>query len=229
MNFKLFCCFRNFYSSHSPFSFFVSPSLSVVHPSALRHFFSRTFCSPRSFGSATSVVSINCLFSSSSSTAMNSSKTIKPISNHTNNTVPSYNPHSLKAAIKTLALKIGNGLNNGTISPSTRKAFFKIMYNVFSLSSKKIPFEQYYRLHVSGPSFAFCETKSNKVFVLTHTSFDQNNFYLLHTVQESIDAFNAVMQDFGFFFQKLAPYDSSKDPTQPDLSTHSQNFQPGLL
>ena len=69
---------------------------------------------------------------------MNSSKTFKAISTQTNNTVSSYNPHSLKAAIfKTFALKIGNELNPGTSSPFTRQAFFKIMYNVFLLSSKK--------------------------------------------------------------------------------------------
>ena len=45
---------------------------------------------------------------------------------------------------KTLALKVGNELNKGTIDPSTRRAFSKIMYNIFLLSSKKIPFEQYY-------------------------------------------------------------------------------------
>ena len=131
---------------------------------------------------------------------MNYSKTMKSISTQTNQTVSPYNPHSLKAAIlKTIALKLGNESNHGTISPSTRQAFFKIMYNVFLLPSKKIPFEQYYRLHVSGPKIAICEIKSNNVFVLTHTSFDQNNFYFLHAVQEAVDAFNAVLKDFGFF------------------------------
>ena len=81
---------------------------------------------------------------------MNSKTIMKSNSSETKNTVPSYNAHSLKAAIfKTLALKVGNELNNGTIAPSTRRAFFEIMYNVFLLSSKKIPFEQYYRLHLS--------------------------------------------------------------------------------
>ena len=102
------------------------------------------------------------------------------------------------------------------------------MYNVFLLSSKKIPFEQYYCLHVSGPTIAICERKSNNVFVVTHTSFDQNNFYFLHADQEAVDAFNAVMKDFGFF-QKLAPYDLNKHQTQPNPSTHSQNFQSGFL
>ena len=158
------------------------------------------------------------------------SKTImKSASSQTKTTVPSYNAHSLNAAIfKTLALEVGNELNNGTIAPSTRHAFFKRMYNVFLLSSKKIPFEQYHRLHLSGPNVAICETKSNNVFVITHTSFDQNNFYFLHAVQEAFDAFTEVLKDFGFF-QRLAPYDPSIHPTQPNPATHSQNFEPGFL
>ena len=161
---------------------------------------------------------------------MNSSTTMESISTQTNNTVSSCNPQSLKAAIfKTFAPKIGNELNLGTIFPSTRQAFFKIMYKVFLVSSKKIPFEQYYRLHVSGPTIAICETKFNNVFVLTQTSFDQNNFYFLHAVQEAVDACNAVMKDFVLFFRKLAPCDPNKHLTQPNSSTHSQNFQPGLM
>ena len=130
--FKHFRWFRNFYSSHSPSSFFVAPSLSVVHPTNLRHFLSRTFCSPRPFGSATSVVFVNCLFSSFSSTAM------KSTTSQTNKTVPLYNPHSLKAAIfKTLALKFGNELNHGKISPSTRQAFLsKLCKHLFTLIKK---------------------------------------------------------------------------------------------
>ena len=148
----------------------MATSLSVVHPSTLRLFFSRTFCSPRPFDSASSAVSIHCLLSSSSTATMNFSTTMDSISTQTNNTVSSCNPQSLKAAIfKTLAPKIGNELNLGTISPSTRQAFFKIMYKVFLVSSEKIPFEQYYRLHVSGPTIAICETKFNNVFVLTQT------------------------------------------------------------
>ena len=69
---------------------------------------------------------------------------------------------------------------------------------------------------------AICETKSNNFFVLTHTSFDQNNFYFLPAVQEAVDAFMVVLRNFGFF-QKLAPYNSTKHPTQPNSSTHPQN------
>ena len=70
--------------------------------------------------------------------------------------------------------------------------------------------------------------KSNNVFVLSHTSFDKNNFYFLHAVQEAVDAFNEVLKDFGFF-QRLTPYDPSKHPNQPNPATHTQNFQPGFL
>ena len=87
-------------------------------------------------------------------------------------------------------------------------------------SHPKKPFEQYYRLDVSGPTKALCETKSNNVIVLTHTSFDQNTFYFLQPFQEAVDAFNAVMKDFGFF---------SRSQQTLNPSTHSQNFKPGLL
>ena len=91
---------------------------------------------------------------------MNSKTIMKSASSQTNTTVPSYDAHSLKAAIlKTLAVKVGIELNNGTIAPSTLRAFFEIMYNVFLLSSKKIPYEQYYGLHLSGPNVAIRKTK----------------------------------------------------------------------
>ena len=63
---------------------------------------------------------------------------MKSTSSQTNATIPSYNARSLKAAMfKTLALKVGNELNIGTIAPSARRPFFKIMYNVFLLPSKR--------------------------------------------------------------------------------------------
>ena len=160
---------------------------------------------------------------------MNSKTNIKPstvyTSSQTKQTVASFSAHSLKAAIsKTLALKIGNEINNGTIAPSTRRVFFKILYNIFLLCSKKVPFEQYYRLHFSEPRIAFRETNSNNVFLIDRTTFEQNNFCFL---QEVIDAFNSVLNDFGFS-QKLEPYDPKKHPTQPTSSQHSNNYQPGF-
>ena len=138
--FKLFCCSRNFYSSHSPSSFLVTSSLSVVHPTTFSHLLFKTFFRHRPISSVTSVVPFHCLFSSSSTAAMTSpcKTTLKSTSSQTNTTITSKKAHSLKAAIfKTLALKIGNELNIGTIAPSTRHAFFKIMYNIFLLSQKR--------------------------------------------------------------------------------------------
>ena len=207
----------------------MASSLSDIHPTSFSHLFAKTFFCHRSFCPAPSSISFNRFVSSSSTATLNCKIIIKSASSQTNTTVPSYNAYSLKAAIfKTLALKVGNELNNGTLAPSTRLAFFKIMYNVFRRLSKKIPFEHYYRLHLSGPNVAICETKYYNVFVLAHTSFDQNNFYFLHVVQEAAGASNEVLKDFGLF-QRLAPYDPSKHPTQPNPANHTQNFQPGFL
>ena len=104
------------------------------------------------------------------------------------------------------------------------------MYIIFLLSPTKILFEQYYRLHFLGLTIAVSETKSNSVFVLIHASFDQNNLFFLHGIQEAVKRFHCSSSRFFFFyFQKLAPYDPIKHPTQPNPSTHLQNFQPGLL
>ena len=156
----------------------MASSLSVVNPTSFGQLLSRTFFPPRPLSTATSVVSFHCLFSSSSTVTMTSKTNMKSISSQTNTTIAAYNAHSLQVAIfKTLTINIGNELNNGIFAPSTRRAFFKIMSNIFLISSKKIPFEQYYRLHVSGPTIAICETKASNVFVLAHASFDQNHFF----------------------------------------------------
>ena len=94
--------------------------------------------------------------------------------------------------------------------------------------TQKIPFEQYYRLNVSEPAIALCEIKSSNVFVLAHTSFDQNLFLFHSCSARSCSTFNAVLRDFGFF-QTLAPYDPTKHPTQPNSSTDPPNSQPALL
>ena len=88
------------------------------------------------------------------------------------------------------------------------------MYNIFLLSKKKFPFEQYYRLHAAGSRVAICETTSNNVFVLPDSSFEQNNFVFLHALQEVVDVIKCVLQDFGYnqIFEK---YDSVKHPTHP--------------
>ena len=146
-------------------------------------------------------------------------------SNETIQTVSSFNAHSLKAAIfETLALKIGKEINNGTIAPSTRRAFFKFLHNIFLSYSKNIPFEQFNRIHKSGPLIAICETNSSNVFVIDRTSFEQKNFYFLHAVQEAMNAFISVLMDFG-----LEPYDPKKKHSiQPPSSHHSNHYQPSF-
>ena len=114
-------------------------------------------------------------------TAMNSKTHMKPSivssPSQTNHTVSSINAHSIKSAIsKILALKIGNEINKGTNAPSIRRASFEILFNIFLFYSKKIPFEKYYRLQRSGAPIAIYETNSSNVFVIDHTTFEQNNF-----------------------------------------------------
>ena len=141
-------------------------------------------------------------------------------SSQTNQTVSSFNVHSLTAGIlKTLALKIGNDINDGTIAPSTRRSLYDL--------SSKILFEQYYRPNVSGPRIAMCETTSSNVSTIDYTSCEQNNFCFLHDVQEAMDVFNSVLDDFGVS-QKLELYDPEKHPTQPNSSHHSPIYQPGF-
>ena len=136
--------------------FFVASSISVVDPTSSSYFHPFVFFHPRPLNSATAVVPLHCLFSSSSTAAMTSKTNMKSTSKQT---VSSSIAHSLKTAIfKTLALKIDNEISNGTIAPSTRRAFFKILYNIFVLYSKKIIFEKYYRIHLRGTRIAVCET-----------------------------------------------------------------------
>ena len=83
---------------------------------------------------------------------MNTKKNTVSTSSQITETVANPNIYTLKAAIfKTLALKLATELNKGTVLSKTRRSFFKILYNTFLLSSKKIPFEQYYSLHLPGP------------------------------------------------------------------------------
>ena len=59
-------------------------------------------------------------------------------SSQSSHTVSYTNAHSLNAAIfKILALKIGYEINESTIAPSTHRASFNIMYDIFLLYSKK--------------------------------------------------------------------------------------------
>ena len=116
--------------------------------------------------------------------------------------------HSLKAAIfHTMAYKMSLEINKGDITLPTRRSFLKVLYNVCQIRKKDINFEQYYRLHVHGPKIAICETTSDSVFVL-NSSFTHKDHYFNAAVQEALDAFNAVMKDFGYS-QQLELYDAN--------------------
>ena len=122
--------------------------------------------------------------------------------------------HSLKAALfHTMAYKLSLEINNNKVTPKTHIAFLKVLYNVTQIKKKRIPFEQYSRIHVAGPKIAIYETASNVVFVLNSafTSKDQNFHAAL---QEAIDAFNNMLKDFGYT-QKLEIYDPHQHQAQP--------------
>ena len=111
----------------------MASSLSVVDPTSFGHLFFRTFLHHRPFHTDTSVVFFHYFLSSSSTTTMNTKKNTVSTSSQTTKTVA--NPYiiSLKAAIfKRLALKLATELNTGTVSSTTRRAFFKILYNTSS-------------------------------------------------------------------------------------------------
>ena len=89
------------------------------------------------------------------------------------------------------------------------------MYNVPQIKKKKITFEQYSRLHLTGPKIAICETTSNVVFVL-NSSFTSKDQYFKAAIQEAIIAFNNVLQDFGYT-QTLEHYDSTAHQSHPPI------------
>ena len=71
---------------------------------------------------------------------------------------------------------------------------------------KRITFEQYSRIHVVGPNIAICETASNVAFVL-NSAFLSKDQYFHAALQEATDAFNEMLQSFGYT-QKLEIYGS---------------------
>ena len=73
--------------------------------------------------------------------------------------------------------------------------------------------EQYSRLHLDGPKIAICETASNVVFVL-NSSFTTKDQYFRAAIQEAIQAFNNMLQDFGYT-QNLEVYDSLMHQVHP--------------
>ena len=106
--------------------------------------------------------------------------------------------HSLKAAVfHTMAYKMSMEINKNAITNSTKRSFLKVLYNVCQIEKKNINFEQYLRIHDDGPQIAtICETTSDSVFVL-HSPFTTNDHYFQIALEEAIDAFNAILVDFG--------------------------------
>ena len=80
---------------------------------------------------------------------------------------------------------------------------------------KKITFEQYSRIHLQGPKIAICETASNVVFVL-NSSFTSKDQYFRAAIQEATDAFNNMLQDFGYT-QQLELYDLIQHQPHPPM------------
>ena len=122
--------------------------------------------------------------------------------------------HSLKAAIfHTMAYKMSLEINKGDITLPTRRSFLKVLYNVCQIRKKDITFEQYYRIHVHGPKIAICEITSDTVFVLNSAFTTKDNYFQV-TIDEAIDAFNAVLLDFGYT-QQLQKYDPTTHQVHP--------------
>ena len=121
---------------------------------------------------------------------------------------------SLKAAIfHTIAFKFSLEIKKNKVTPKSLIAFLKVLYNVTQIKKKKMTFEQYSRIHLAGPKIAICETASNVVFVL-NSSFTTMDHYFRTALQEATDAFNNMLQDFGYT-QKLEIYDPLQHQTHP--------------
>ena len=113
--------------------------------------------------------------------------------------------HSLKAAIfHTMAFKFSLEINKKKVAPKSLVAFLTVLYNITQIKKKKITFEQYSCLHLTGPKIAICKTASNVVFVL-NSSFTTKDQYFRAAIQEAIAAFNIMLEDFGYT-QKLEVY-----------------------
>ena len=122
--------------------------------------------------------------------------------------------HSLKAAIfHTMAFKLSLEINKNKVTPKSLIAFLKVLYNVTQIKKKKITFDQYSRIHLDGPKFAICKTASNVVFVL-NSSFITKDYYFHTALQEATDAFNNMLQDFGYT-QKLEINNPLQHQTHP--------------
>ena len=124
--------------------------------------------------------------------------------------------HSLKAAIfHTMAYKTSLEINKGNVTLPTRRSFLKVLYNVCQIKKKQICFEQYYRNYVNGPKIAICETTSDTVFVLNSAFTTKDNYFQV-ALDDAIDAFNAVLLDFGYT-QQLQRYNPETHQVYPLL------------
>ena len=122
--------------------------------------------------------------------------------------------HSLNAAIfHTMAYKLSLEINNNKITPKSLIAFLKVLYNAAHIKQKRITFEQYSRTHVAGPKIAICETAFNVVFVL-NSAFSSKDQYFHVALQGATDAFNEMLQSFGYT-QKLEIYDPHQHQAHP--------------
>ena len=111
-----------------------------------------------------------------------------------------------------MAFKLSLEINKNKNTQKSFIIFLKVPYNISKIKKKKITFEQYSRLHLDGPKIAICETASNVVFVL-NSSFTTKDYFRA-AIQETITAFNNMLQDFGYT-QKLELYDPHTHQLHP--------------
>ena len=73
-----------------------------------------------------------------------------------------------------MALKLAKEIKDDKFEKAKKLSFSKILYNLFKLNTKSIPFEQYLRLHMDSSNIAICETASDIVVIFGSTSFSQD-------------------------------------------------------
>ena len=133
--------------------------------------------------------------------------------------IPSITAHSLKAAIfLTWACKLSLEINNDQITPSTKRSFLKVLYNVCKIKKKNINSEHYARLKLDGPKIAICEAASNAVFVLNFSFTTKDNYFRV-AIDEACVAFNKVLLEFGYT-QKLEGCDPHCHQVYPPQQHH---------
>ena len=112
-----------------------------------------------------------------------------------------------------MAYKMSLEINKRNITLPTRRSFLKVLYNVCQIKKKQITFEHYYRVHVNGPKIAICEITSDIVFVLKSAFTTKDNYFQV-ALDDAIDAFNAVLLDFGYT-QQLQRYNPEIHQVHP--------------